>query len=184
MQNTKRIGSLVAVVLATGTLAGCTFGNRGLYGMRDTTPNGTINYNTENGTGSINFSENGLNITGENGNSTVNFGSQKLPDNWPSDLPTPNGTLGFSGSTKGEDGSTSFSAVYTISGSASDAVNDMKSKFQAAGWTVSGEYNANYNGAANAGFSAEKGQNTATVFIGADSTNASQISVTIAGEYK
>jgi hypothetical protein len=181
-----RIGAIATLVAASATLAGCTFGNRGVIGSRSVNPLGNVTYNTDNGTGSINFSENGINITGtgEDAGSSVSFGGQSLPDNWPSDLATPsNGTLVFSGSST-DNGTTSFSASFSVNGSAGDVLSDMKSKYQSAGWEISGEFNSTYSGVASAGFSITKGENSGSVIIGTDSADTSKTSVTLGAEYK
>jgi|GEM_PF-5641490 len=177
----SRIGAIALAVVATGTLAGCTFGNRGIGSNNG--QGGTINFNTDNGTGQLNIGENGVSITGNDGNSTATFG-QGLPANWPSDLPTPDSsTLTFGGSSDDEDG-TSFSAIYTSNQSVEDAVNDMKSKLQAAGWTLDGDYNSNYSGTTSSVIGASKGENTASVLIGNDSSQPGVISITVGANYK
>jgi len=170
-----------AGLVAAVTLAGCTFGAQ---------PTTTQQIQTDNGTANITTSGNDVSITGQSNDTTFSFG-QGLPDNWPSDLPTPSGaTVAFAASEDdASEGTRTYSASFGLDANANGAnvVNQLKSAFQSAGWTVSDETQGTF-GITVAGFEASKGQQTANVaFIGVSGTTNGQTetsqSVTISAEY-
>lgn len=178
----KRWAAPAVGILATATLAGCTFGPQ--------QPTTTQQIQTENGTANVTTSGNDVSITGEANNTSFSFG-QGLPDNWPSDLPTPSGaTVAFAASEDDADENTrTYSASFSLDANANGAtiINQLKGAFEAAGWDVSEETQGSF-GITVAGFEAEKGQQTASVaFIGISGTSNGQTetsqTATISAEY-
>jgi len=180
-RHTGRIAALGIFSVSFLSLAGCTLGKT--PPIVPAQEQASIDFSSDEGSGSINLGENGISFSGEDGSTTATIG-QGLPDNWPSDLPTPEADIAFSGSTTEEDGATTFSAVFSSSESADAMLSFLKSQFTAAGWSVEGDYNASYSGTISAGFSATKADNTASILIGSDSSDPGQLTVTIGAEYR
>ena len=131
------------------------------------------------GGGSVNVTNGNVEVTNSTGTGTVGYGSNvSLPANFPSDVPTPTGTLttAYGGT---ESGSASYGLVYTILGNgAATAADTYQSQLKAAGFTIdaAGAYAA--NGSTISGFTATKGTWKVAVAVTA-SAGATNLTLTV-----
>jgi hypothetical protein len=133
----------------------------------------------------VNVNDQQVTITGNDENTTFSFGGGELPNNWPGDLPAPQGgTVVVAASENNEDGSVTYTGSFSSRESISDAANAMQQAFERAGWKVSGQTQGEF-GIAVAGFEATKGDNEADVSVSnLDFTGQGGTSITISATYR
>ena len=127
--------------------------------------------------GKITVDENGkdgkVTIEGENGG-TATFGTQKVPADFPSEVPLPKGLKLQSAISSQQDGKQYFQLVYSLAKSnPEDAIADYRGRIDSDGFTIeeSGTFGA--GGASLSGFEATKGDWTVVASgIGGDQTGS------------
>jgi len=127
-QGNKKIIIIVAVVVIVA-IAGYFFKNQ-----FDMIPGADVDRNMDGST----------TITTDEGQVTV--GVQKLPDNWPSDVPEyKNGTIQYSGTSNPETGEEGAAVMYMTSDSAQTVADFYKKELESKGWKI--EQTGNMGGA-------------------------------------
>lgn len=155
MRTRTRLAALIVVVGAT--LAAC----------------GSDSKTVETNDGKVTVDGDGKNakvtIEGENGASAT-FGTQKVPKDFPADVPRPEGHKLQSAISSEQDGKQSFQLVYTLEGaSPKDAIADYRDQLESRDYTVEESGSIGAAGAALGGFAASNGEQKIVVTsIGTD----------------
>lgn len=170
----KKVLAIIAIIVLVLLIAGGWAIKKAVSGLGKT----AVEKGLEKATGGkVDVDNNKVTVKGEHGE-TVTFGDQKLPSDWPSDVPVYGGAkISFSGSATNDEGKQGAQVILSTDDSVQKVSDYYRKELVDKGWTMKGSANASTGST----LAYEKGDQALAIVI-AGSQNTTSITLVVANK--